>query len=133
MPDLIRHPVFFWIPGQARNDNLKIFYCRINKTIILRNIFMKTTFHCLMLTIYSWIICTVSYADGKGLEHHKRFESDDVIVTLGVLTLISMISTFLMGYFMPKNRKLLFSWHKRAGIATLILGITHALTVLLFD
>jgi hypothetical protein len=44
-----------------------------------------------------------------------------------------MISTFLMGYFMPKNRKLLFSWHKRAGIATLILGITHALTVLLFD
>jgi hypothetical protein len=94
---------------------------------------MKTAFQTLVVTIYSWIISNIAYANGKGYEHHEQFEFDDVIITLGVCTLISMISTFLMGYFMPKNRKLLFTWHKRAGIATLILGISHALTVLLFD
>jgi hypothetical protein len=94
---------------------------------------MKPLIQQLIVAVYTLMISTAAYANGNGFEHHERFESDDVIVTLGVLTLISMISTFLMGYFMPKNRKLLFSWHKRAGIATLILGITHALTVLLFD
>jgi hypothetical protein len=94
---------------------------------------MKTLFHSLFVSIYTLVISTAAYANGNGNEHHEGFEFDDVIVTLGVLTLISMISTFLMGYCMPKNRKLLFTWHKRAGIMTLILGISHALMVLFFD
>jgi hypothetical protein len=94
---------------------------------------MKTAFYSLMVTINSLIITAIAYAKGDELEHHEGFEADDIIVTLGVLTLISVISTFLMGYFMPKNRKLLFTWHKRAAVVALILGISHALTVLLFD
>jgi hypothetical protein len=94
---------------------------------------METFFQSLIVFVYTLMSSIAAYANGNVYENHERFESDDVIVTLGVLTLISMISTFLMGYFMPKNRKLLFIWHKRAAIATLMLGVSHAMTVLFFD
>jgi hypothetical protein len=87
----------------------------------------------MVVAAYCVIISTPAYANGKEYDHHEGFEFEDVIVTLGVLTIISMLSTFVMGYFMPKNRKLLFVWHKRAAISTLILAFSHALTVLLFD
>ena len=94
---------------------------------------MKTIIQALIVSVYSFIIATTAYANGHGNEHHERFACDDVIVTLGILTIVSLISTFLAGYFMPKHRKLLFPWHKRLGILTVILALSHALMVLFFD
>jgi hypothetical protein len=94
---------------------------------------MKTIFYTLIASVYSLMISAAAYADGKGFEHHQNFGLRDIIVTLGILTLISILLTFLMGYFMPKNRKLLFVWHKRAAIAALILAFSHGVMVFIFQ
>ena len=57
--------------------------------------------------------------------------SVNVIVILGILTFAGLLTTFLLGWLMPKKRKALFPWHKRLGIVTLILAIIHGAMVLL--
>jgi hypothetical protein len=92
---------------------------------------MKKIMQSLVLTIYSMVFPLAVYADKAGREHGDGFTSD-VIVTLGAMTITCLIATFLMGYFMPKNRKLLFLWHKRLAIATVVLAASHALIILIF-
>jgi hypothetical protein len=55
-----------------------------------------------------------------------------LIVPFGIGTLSLMVLTFLAGWFMRVNRKLLFNWHRRLAIATLIAASCHLLLVILF-
>ncbi len=94
---------------------------------------MKIFIQSLIIILVGFARSSFAFAKNYGYEHHERFESEAVIVTIGILTLISMVLTVLMGFFIPKNRKLLFLWHRKAALATLILGVLHALMVLLLD
>ena len=88
----------------------------------------------LFLFIWSVVIAGISYANGPGHEHqgHDHFSLSSLIVPLGITTLVCLISTFVLGLMMPKNRKALFPWHKRMAIITLISAITHGTMVLFF-
>ena len=55
-----------------------------------------------------------------------------LIVPFGITALSLLVLTFLAGWFMRLNRKLLFKWHKRLAIATLIVALSHLLLVILF-
>jgi len=55
-----------------------------------------------------------------------------LIVPVGIATLSLLVLTFLAGWFMRINRKLLFKWHKRLAIATLVTAVCHALLVIFF-
>jgi len=55
-----------------------------------------------------------------------------LIVPFGIGTLSLLVLTFLAGWFMRINRKLLFKWHRRLAIATLAAALCHALLVVLF-
>lgn len=50
---------------------------------------------------------------------------------LGICTFCLLVLTALLGYFMPKNRKLLFRWHKRFAVVTLLSALAHATCVIL--
>ena len=93
---------------------------------------MKRIIQALYTTVYSMMMTGAAHANGLGHQYREQFGSEAIIVALGILTISSMTVTFLMGYFMPKNRKLLFPWHKRIAILTLLLAATHALMVLIF-
>lgn len=92
---------------------------------------MKKIARIIVISIYSIICPLMVYAHAAGQQRGEGFRSD-VIETLGVMTITGLILTFLMGYFMSKNRKLLFIWHKRAAIATMALAASHALMVSIF-
>ena len=55
-----------------------------------------------------------------------------LIVPAGIATLSLLVLTFLAGWFMRINRKLLFKWHKRLAIATVVTAVCHALLVIFF-
>ncbi len=55
-----------------------------------------------------------------------------LIVPFGIATLSLLILTFLAGWLMRINRKLLFKWHKRLAITTLVIAACHALLVIFF-
>jgi len=55
-----------------------------------------------------------------------------LIVPVGIATLSLLVLTFLAGWFMRIKRKLLFKWHRRLAIATLIAALCHLLLVILF-
>jgi hypothetical protein len=54
----------------------------------------------------------------------------EVIKTLGIVTLALLAAAVATGYFMPKNRKLLFKWHRIIGFTALVLAVTHAVIVI---
>jgi len=91
---------------------------------------MKKITQSFIITIYSMIFPLSVYAAKAGQGRGEGFRSD-IIVTLGAMTITCLAVTFLMGYFMPKNRKLLFIWHKRMAIATVALAACHALMVMI--
>jgi hypothetical protein len=53
------------------------------------------------------------------------------IVPLGMSTYALLLATVLAGAFMKRNRQLLFPWHRRLALATLLLATLHGLLVLL--
>jgi hypothetical protein len=55
-----------------------------------------------------------------------------LIVPFGIATISLLVLTFLAGWFMRINRKLLFKWHRRLAIATLVTAVCHALLVIFF-
>ncbi len=73
-----------------------------------------------------------AYANGHGGAHGSGRNLGGVIVLLGILTLACLLSTFILGILMPKKRKILFSWHKKLGIVTVIAAILHGMMVLFF-
>jgi hypothetical protein len=53
------------------------------------------------------------------------------IAPLGMSTYSLLLATLLAGTFMKRNRTLLFPWHRRLAVATLMLATIHGLLVLL--
>ena len=73
---------------------------------------------------------TIAVSHDYQHEHSPRLPLIKFIKPMGIATLSLLILTFLMGIFRRKKPKLLLKWHKRLGITTLIVAITHALLVL---
>jgi hypothetical protein len=73
-------------------------------------------------------------ADAPAHEHDNgHLGTGALIVPLGISTFVLLTSTVLVGFLQKGNRKLLFPWHKRLAVATLLVAISHALCVLLTD
>ncbi len=64
--------------------------------------------------------------------HAHAVSWGSLVVPFGIATLSLAVLTALLGLLMPKNRKLLFKWHRRFAVATLVAGVCHATLVLLF-
>jgi hypothetical protein len=68
-------------------------------------------------------------------EEHDHVAGDFLgrfIIPLGITTLSLLLVTACAGYFMPRKRVLLFKWHKRLAVTTVVLALCHATFVLLF-
>ena len=95
---------------------------------------MKIKMSIIILFILNVAIAGTLYASGNGHEHQAagHFKPASLIEPLGVLTFLCLISTFILGQLMPKNRKTLLPWHKRMAVITLIIALTHVTMVLIF-
>ena len=69
---------------------------------------------------------------GHANQLNEHFSFKNLIVPLGIITVICLISTLVLGFLMPKKSKILFPWHKRMAIITLISAITHGVMVMIF-
>ena len=58
--------------------------------------------------------------------HAHAVSWGSLVVPFGIATLSLAALTALLGLLMPKNRKLLFKWHRRFAVATLVAGVCHA-------
>jgi hypothetical protein len=83
-------------------------------------------------SVLNMAITGLAYANGSGGGHGAGRGFGGVIIALGILTFICLLSTFILGFLMPKKRKILFPWHKRLGIAAVIIATIHGMMVLLF-
>ena len=90
----------------------------------------KLYFGLMEFIIFMAVYTTTVFADGYGGEHEKGFEG--LAPLLGVITILCLITTFLFGVFMKKKRQILFPWHKRLGILTLISALAHATMIVMF-
>ena len=75
------------------------------------------------------------HADEHSTNHqhsHDTFSTRQLIAPAGITTFILLLATLSLGIFMKRNRKLLFPWHKRIAILTLIAGLIHASLVIFF-
>lgn len=88
-------------------------------------------FRIIGFTLFYAAVAELALANGRAGGHTPGGGSMNVIVILGILTFAGLLTTFLLGWLMPKKRKALFPWHKRLGIVTLILAIIHGAMVLL--
>lgn len=83
-------------------------------------------------------VTQVEAAEHEGHVHEEpesrslSFPWGRLIVPMGITTFSLLVLTFLAGWFMAKKRKLLFRWHRRLAIATLVSATIHALLVILF-
>ena len=95
---------------------------------------MKAKMNIIIFSILNVAMAGALYASGNGHGHQAagHFKPASLIEPLGVVTFLCLISTFILGQLMPKNRKSLFPWHKRMAIITLIVALTHVTMVLLF-
>jgi YHS domain-containing protein len=67
-------------------------------------------------------------AEGAG---PTQFSPAQLVEPFGLATLSSLIATFLFGFFMKKNPKVLHKWHKRLAYVTIVVALCHATLVLL--
>lgn len=95
---------------------------------------MKKNFCIAVFLFFSFVLTCGVLANGDVHIHQsdKQFDFSSTIVPLGITTLICLIVTLTLGLIMPKNRKILFSWHKRIAFITLILALMHVFMVLIF-
>ena len=95
---------------------------------------MKAKMGTITFIILNVTMAGALYASGNGHERQAagHFKPASLIEPLGVLTFLCLISTFILGQLMPKNRKTLFPWHKRMAVITLIVALTHVTMVLIF-
>ena len=76
----------------------------------------------------------VAHSEGIHAGHvhsNGHFSTANFIVPLGISTFVLMIATFLAGFFMKKSRKILFPWHRRLGVLTLLMAVSHVISVIL--
>lgn len=81
--------------------------------------------------VFPIVASAAGYAFGNGAHEHS-FALGSLIVPFGVATLTLAALTALAGLLMPKNRKVLFPWHKRLAATTILLGVCHATLVFIF-
>jgi hypothetical protein len=93
---------------------------------------LKNCLYILLIAVFIVMVKGAAYANGHGGGHESGPHFGNVVIFLGVLTFFCMLSTFVLGFLMPKKRKTLFPWHKRMGIVTLISAILHGTVVLVF-
>jgi len=60
-----------------------------------------------------------------------RFAWYRLTIPFGITTFSLLVLTLLAGWFMRINRKLLFKWHRRLAITTLVAALCHLLVVIL--
>lgn len=60
-----------------------------------------------------------------------RFAWYRLTIPFGITTFSLLVLTLLAGWFMRLKRKLLFKWHRRLAITTLIAALCHLLVVIL--
>ena len=75
------------------------------------------------------LISTAGLAWANGDEYEKESFLEELVEPLGVLTIICLAVTFLLGRFMPRNRKNFFPWHKRMAWITTCSAAVHFLLV----
>ena len=95
---------------------------------------MKKYLYIAVFLFFSFILTSGVFANGDIHNHQSenQFDFSSIIVPLGITTLICLIATLILGLLMPKNRKILFPWHKGIAFITLILALMHGVMVLIF-
>jgi len=63
---------------------------------------------------------------------HQQFRVTQLIVPLGVATITSLLTTLALGFFLRKNRKRIFPWHRGVAVLTAALALTHAILVMIY-
>jgi len=58
--------------------------------------------------------------------HIKGEHVGSFIVPMGITTFVLLLGTALTGWFMPKNRKVLFKVHRILALLTIIAAMAHA-------
>ncbi len=93
---------------------------------------MKLKAYIVFSILYDLISISNVMAQGSNSEPwHSQFDLSSAIMLLGIITLLWMVSTLIMGLFIKKNRLVLLPWHKRLAFATLIIACIHAILVLI--
>lgn len=71
----------------------------------------------------------------RGLNNAKVSRQEVVvsqlIVPFGIATLALVATTVTLGLLMPRNRPMLFRWHRRTAITALVCGLCHGTLVFL--
>lgn len=96
---------------------------------------MRATFYMAIAVALFILVVSVPGARANAEEPAREapsFAWYRLIVPVGIATLSLLVLTFLAGWFMRTNRKLLFKWHKRLAIATIVTAVCHALLVIFF-
>ena len=108
------------------------------KTNILSDIFNSWQHSLLTMLLVSVLLVSVSFgqSDNNSRHDHQRdhqheLQLSKLVRPMGITTLSLLSLTVVAGLFRKKNPKLIFKWHKRLGITTLISAIIHALLVLI--
>ena len=82
------------------------------------------------LVALTWLPASALAHEGERLKDTFFINPFYIIAGLGTLTLSLVLTTFLIGRFMFKDRARLFVWHKRAAFATIFVALLHLLSVL---
>ena len=69
---------------------------------------------------------------GYGRHGFRFFCSNSLIITLGVIALLGLIVTLILGFQKSKNRKVVLQWHKNLAIITIIAASLHIASALMF-
>lgn len=94
---------------------------------------MKIIPACFTALLFQLTTALPALANGGeyGIEEHTG--PGGFIEPLGITTLVCLITTFTLGLTMARNRRLLFPWHRRVAYLTLVVALSHAALVLLFE
>jgi len=95
--------------------------------------------HCLQklipILLIGVLLVSVSFgqsnANNNQHNHQHELQVFKLVRPMGITTLSLLFLTVTTGLLRQKNPKLIFKWHKRLGITTLISAIIHALLVLI--
>lgn len=94
---------------------------------------MKIIPSCLMALLIQLSAAIPALANGDDYGHEEHTGLSSFIEPMGITTLVCLITTFTLGLTMARNRRLLFPWHRRIAYLTLVVALSHATLVLLFE
>jgi hypothetical protein len=92
---------------------------------------IKSMTNLLFLTLAGWAGCALANG-GEELHAPENSIFKFLIVPLGVATFFSVLTTISLGLKMSSNRELIFPWHKRMALITMLLALSQATMVIIF-